>query len=51
MLYDTEKSYVNTGMAEKSESGIGISSGRQLPLSGIGIPASGFSGPIVYTIK
>jgi hypothetical protein len=51
MLYDTEKSYVNTGMAEESESGIGISSGRQLPLSGIGIPASGFSGPIVYTMK
>jgi hypothetical protein len=30
-------------MPEKSSSGIGFSSGGQLPQSGIGIPASGFS--------
>jgi hypothetical protein len=30
-------------MPEKSKSGIGISSGSQLPQSGIGIPASGVS--------
>jgi hypothetical protein len=42
-LYDIEKSFVNAGMPEKSKSGIGISSGSQLPQSGIDIPASGFS--------
>jgi hypothetical protein len=35
--------YVNAGMPEKSNSGIGISSDNQLLQSGIGIPASGFS--------
>jgi hypothetical protein len=44
MPYDIEKSYVNAEMpAEKSYSGISISSGSQLPQSGISIPASGFS--------
>jgi hypothetical protein len=38
LLYDIEKSNPNAGM-----SGIGISSGSQLPQSGIDIPASGFS--------
>jgi hypothetical protein len=44
LLYDIEKSYVNAGMPEKSESGNGISPGSQLTQlhqSGIGIPASG----------
>jgi hypothetical protein len=34
------KKVVNAGMQEKSQSGIGISSGSQLPQFGIGIPAS-----------
>ncbi len=42
-VYDIEKSYVNAREPEKSYSGIGISSGSQLPLSSIGIPASGFT--------
>ncbi len=40
LQYDIEKTY--GGMPEKNQSGIGISSGSQLPQSGIGIPASGF---------
>jgi hypothetical protein len=39
--YDVEKSYVNAGMPEKSNSVIGIFTGNQLPQSGIGIPVSG----------
>jgi hypothetical protein len=42
VLYDIEKSYVNAGMPEKSQFSIGISSGSQLPQSGISIPVSGF---------
>ncbi len=34
---------INAGMPEKSQPGIGISSGSQLLQSGIGIPAPGFS--------
>jgi hypothetical protein len=41
MVYDVKKSEVNAGMSEKSQSGIGISSGVQLPQSGIDILASG----------
>jgi hypothetical protein len=41
LIYVIEKS--SAGMQEKSKSGSGISSGSQLPQSGIGIPASGFS--------
>jgi hypothetical protein len=43
LLYDIKKNQVNAGIPEKSKSGIGISSGSQLPKSGIGIPASGFN--------
>jgi hypothetical protein len=43
LLCDIEKSCVNAEMPEKSYSSIGISFDSQLPKSGIGIPASGFS--------
>jgi hypothetical protein len=40
LLNVVEKSSVNAGMPEKSQSGIGISTGIHLLQSGIGIPAS-----------